>query len=221
MQKLGRSRRELFERLDRPALKPLPTHSYQIAEWKLCRVNIDYHVEVDHNFYSVPYQLIHERVEARYTPTTVEIFFKNRRVTSHRRLYGRGKSSTLKEHMPKSHREYSEWTPSRLIRWAEKSGPATGRIVAGILKSRPHPEQGYRACLGIMRLGKRYGQDRLEAACGRAEGLRSYNYKTVKNILSAGMDRLPFEREGPAPRPTPLHDNIRGADYYAGKETEC
>lgn len=221
MQKLGVSRRELFEQLDKPALKPLPSDRYEISEWKWCRVNIDYHVEVDRNFYSVPYQLLHEGVEARFTTTAVEVYFKDRRVASHRRLYGRGRSSTRPEHMPASHRAHAQWTPSRLIRWAEKTGPATGKLVAEILRSRPHPEQGYRACLGIMRLGKRYGQQRLEASCERALHLRSHSYRTVKNILSSGQDRLPFDKEPSSARATPMHDNIRGADYYAGKEIEC
>ncbi|MGH7417779.1 MAG: IS21 family transposase, partial [Candidatus Rokuibacteriota bacterium] len=173
MQKLGVSRRELWERLDRPALKPLPVARYDLAHWKPCRVNIDYHVEVDRHPYSVPYQLIGEEMEARYTSSVVEIYYKGRRLVSHVRRYD-GRPSTLAEHMPSSHRAHAEWTPSRLIRWAEKTGPATGRLVAGILESRPHPEQGYRACLGLMRLGRHYGPARLEAASARAERLRSY-----------------------------------------------
>jgi transposase len=217
MQKLKVSRRELWEWLDRPALKPLPTGRYELAEWKPCRVNIDYHVEVEHHLYSVPYQLVHESVEARYTASVVEVYFKGRRVASHLRRFDR-QPSTLAEHMPSSHRAHAEWTPSRLIHWAEKTGPATGRLVAGILRSRPHPEQGYRACLGLMRLGQRYGPPRLEAACTRAEHLRSYSYRTVKNILAAAQDRLALE-DGPAVvAPTPSHENIRGADYYAAEE---
>jgi len=221
MQKLGVSRRELWERLDRPALKPLPVGSYQLAQWKHCRVNIDYHVEVERHPYSVPYQLVHEQVEARYTASVVEIYYKGRRLDSHTRRYDH-QPSTKPEHMPSSHRAHAEWTPSRLIHWAEKSGPATGRLVAGILESRPHPEQGYRACLGLMRLGRRYGPERLEAASARAERLRSYSYRTVKNILASAQDRLPFEDESPAPEPTPSHGNIRGADYYAAvEENKC
>jgi transposase len=221
MQKLGVSRHELWERLDRPALKPLPASGYQLAHWKPCRVNIDYHVEVDHHPYSVPYQLIHEEVEARYTASVVEIYYKGRRLDSHTRRYDH-QPSTKPEHMPSSHRAHAEWTPSRLIHWAEKSGPATGRLVAGILERRPHPEQGYRACLGLMRLGRHYGDERLEAASARAEGLRSYSYRTVKNILASAQDRLPFEDEPPAPKPTPSHGNIRGADYYAAdEENKC
>jgi transposase len=221
MQHLGVSRRELYEQLDRPALKPLPAERYQLAEWKPCRVSIDYHVEVDKNYYSVPYQLVGELLEARFTLTIVEVYFKSKRVASHRRLSGRGQASTLPEHMPSSHRAHAEWTPSRLVRWAETTGPATGRLVAEILSRHRHPEQGYRGCLGILRLGKRYGSERLEAASARAEGLRSYSYRTIKNILSSGADRLPLEEDSTAPDPTPQHANIRGAAYYAEKEIEC
>ena len=188
MQKLEASRRELFERLDRPALKPLPQERYEISTWHRCRVNIDYHVEVDHNYYSVPYALIHERPEARATPSVVEVYFKGRRVASHQRRTGRGQFSTEPEHMPRSHREYLEWTPSRLTAWAEKTGPATGRLISEILQRRRHPEQGYRSCLGIMSLGRRYDEHRLEAACARAEQLGSYSYRTVKNILRSGSN---------------------------------
>jgi transposase len=218
MQKLGKSRRELWEQIDRPALKPLPVSRYQLAEWKPCRVNIDYHIEVERHLYSVPYQLVHEMVEGRYTPSTVEVYYKGRRVASHLRRYD-GRPSTLPEHMPSSHRAHAEWTPSRLIHWASKAGPATARVVTRILESRPHPEQGYRACLGLMRLGRRYGADRLEAACERAEHLRSYSYRTVHNILTSAQDRLVFEAQ--PSHPTPTHDNIRGAHYYATQEEQC
>ena len=213
MQTLGVSRRALFEQLDRPALRPLPRERYELATWKPCRVNIDYHVEVQHNWYSVPYQLIHEKVEARVRQTTVEVFFKGRRVASHVRRTGRGQYATDAAHMPRSHRAHAEWTPSRLIGWAEQSGPATGRIVAGILERRPHPEQGYRACLGLMRLGRVHGPDRLEAACARAERLRSYRFRTVEHILNSQQDRLPLDEPAPA-RPALTHENLRGAAYY-------
>ena len=221
MRKLGTSRRQLFEQLDRPALKPLPSGRYEPGEWKRCRVNIDYHIEVDFNYYSVPYQLLHEEVEARFTISTIEVFFKSRRVASHLRLHGvRGHAATLPEHMPSSHRAHAEWTPSRIIRWAEKTGVATGHLVSAILHSRPHPEQGYRSCLGILRLEKTYGRERLEAACARATRLGALSYRTVKNILAAGIDRLPPD-EPVATRPAPLHPNIRGATYYAAKESSC
>jgi transposase len=160
----------------------------------------------------VPYQLVHERVEARFTASTVEVFFKNRLVAAHVRLTGRGRYATQVAHMPRAHRAHAEWTPSRLIAWADQTGPATGRLVAGILERRPHPEQGYRACLGLMRLGRAYGADRLEAACARAEQLRSYRFRTVEQILKHQQDRLPLDE--PPVRPALTHDNVRGATYY-------
>jgi transposase len=221
MRKLGLSRRELFEQLDRPLLKPLPPSRYEMRQWKTCRVNIDYHIEVDHNYYSAPHQLLHEPVDARYTQATVEVFFRGQRVASHARLSGRGKTSTKPEHMPAAHRAHAEWTPSRLISWGEKTGPGTGRVVGEILRRYPHPEQGYRSCLGLLRLSKAYGPERLEAACLRAERLGSPRYQTAKNILAAGTDRLPLEDEAPSTPPLPFHENVRGAGYYADKEVEC
>ena len=217
LKKLGISRRALYEQVDRPALRPLPAVRYVLAHWKRCRVNIDYHVEVERHAYSVPFQLIREQVEVRYTTTTVEVFFKGRRVTSHRRRYDR-QPSTVLEHMPSAHRAHAEWTPSRLIRWAEKVGSATGQLVTRILRSRPHPEQEYRAVLGIMRLGRQHGNARLDTASARAMALGSYHYRTVKNILAAGQDHLPLEPPAET-TPTPTHTNIRGAAYYATTTT--
>jgi len=217
MQKIGKSRHEQWELFDRPALKPLPPCRYELAQWKKCRVNIDYHIEVERHPYSVPYQLVGEELEARYTTSIVEVYHNNRRIVSHPRRYDH-QPSTLAEHMPSSHRAHAEWTPSRLIHWADKTGPAAGRVVAGILESRPHPEQGYRACLGLMRLGRLYGAERLEAACNRAERLHSYSYRTVKNILTSSQDRLPFEDDSHTDVATPLHTNIRGAQYYGATE---
>ncbi len=209
---VGVSRRALFEQLDRPALRPLPPTRYELATWQPCRVNIDYHVAVARNCYSVPYHLIHTRVEARVTPTTVEVFFNGRRVASHARLAARGRCATDRAHRPRAHRAHAEWTPSHLIGWAAQTGPATGRLVAGILERRPHPEQGYRACLGLMRLGRIHGIDRLDAACARAERLRSYRYRTVEHMLTHQQDRLPLDAPAPA-RPALTHENLRGAAY--------
>lgn len=220
-QKLDKTRRQLFEQLDLPALRPLPSCRYEMATWTRPKVNIDYHVEVDHNFYSSPFQLIHERTDARLTATTVEIFFKSKRVASHRRCHRRNQYVTNPAHMPASHRAHLEWTPSRIIDWAGKTGPRTAELVTHILETRPHPEQGYRACLGLMRLGKKHGDDRLEAASRRALHLQAYSYRTVHNILSAGTDRLPLEEETSAPA-APTHENIRGAAYYTNpKEIPC
>ena len=217
LKKLGVSRRALYEQLDCPALRPPPATRYVLAHWKLCRVNIDYHVEVDRHVYSVPYQLVREQVEVRYTTHTIEVFHRDKRVASHRRRYDR-QPSTAVEHMPSAHRAHAEWTPSRLIRWAEKVGPATGQLVSRILESRPHPEQGYRAVLGIMRLGRQHGNARLDAASARAMALGSCRFHTVKNILAAGQDRLPLEPPAET-NPTPTHANIRGANYYAATAT--
>lgn len=211
---LGASRRELFETLDRPALKPLPPTRYEMATWKTCRLNIDYHVVVEGNYYSAPFQLIRQEVDVRITNSTIEIIHNSRRITSHRRLSGKGRSSTKPEHMPSSHRAHAEWTPSRLIRWAEKHGAATAALVQQIMADRPHPEQGFRSCLGIMRLGKKYGEDRLEAACDRAFRLHSYSYRTVKNILSAGVENLPLPGTATSRPQAPEHENIRGGSYY-------
>jgi transposase len=214
MQKLGRSRRQLFEELDRPALQPLPTTRYEVGRWKTCRVNIDYHVEVEHNYYSVPYSLLRQSVEARFTDSTVEIFHQHTRAASHRRLWGKGRHSTLSEHMPPAHRAHAEWGPSRILAWANQAGPATSELAAHILESRPHPEQGYRACLGLLRLGQRYGEDRLELAAHHALHLQSYAYRTVKNLLASGMEGRPLEEPETVTPVLPEHENIRGPSYY-------
>jgi transposase len=219
MRKLGVSRRALFEQLDRPLLRPLPTSRYEFAEWRDASVNIDYHVLVEHNYYSVPYQLVHQRVEVRLGATTVELFLKGRRVASHRRHWGRGQYATESAHMPHAHRAQAEWTPSRLINWAETTGPATAALVAALLASKPHPEQGYRACLGLMRLSKTYGAARMDAACVRALHLGAPRYRTVQNILASGADRIALpDASAPAPR-LPVHPNIRGRAYYTREET--
>jgi transposase len=218
LKKLGVSRRALFEQLDRPALRPLPATRYELAEWRDATVNIDYHVAVDHHYYSVPYQLVHQRVEVRLSATIVELFLKGRRVASHRRLWSRGQYATDPAHMPHAHRAHAEWTPSRLIAWGETTGSATAALIAAILATKPHPEQGYRACLGIMRLGKAAGAARLEAACARALALEAPSYRTVQNILASGVDRVPAAPP-PEPAPLPSHPNIRGRAYYTGEET--
>jgi len=212
--KLDTSRKRLFDTLDKPALKPLAPRRYEYAEWKKARVNIDYHIEIDRHYYSVPYQLVKEQVDVRLTSTTVEVLFKNRRVASHKRNYRQGGFTTLREHMPKSHQRYLDWSPSRIIRWAGKNGPNTKKLVTRVLESRPHPEQGFRSCLGIMRLGKRYTPERLEAACERALIIKAFSYKSVESILKRGLDQQSLILEQ-AEHATPLtHNNIRGKHYY-------
>ena len=216
-QKLDSTRKELFENLDRPALKPLPEKPYEYAEWKKARVNIDYHIEVDGHYYSVPYQLVKESVEVRFTSTTVEVLFKNRRIASHARNYRRGGFTTLQEHMPKAHQQYLEWTPSRIIRWAAQTGPHTEKLITHILETKPHPQQGFRSCLGIIRLGKQYPKERLEAACAYALSIHGFFYKSVQSILKNGLDQkhtlLPKKAESTLPLPL-QHPNIRGKEYY-------
>jgi len=209
------SRRELFERLDRPALKPLPAGSFVHAVWKLARINIDYHIEIDGHYYSAPHSLVREKVEARLTAGTVEIFHRGCRVASHMRSNRRGHHTTIAEHMPVAHQKHMQWSPSRLIDWASKVGPGTARLVEAILAERPHPEQGYRSCLGILRLERRYGTERLEAACGRAVLVKARSYRHVESILRNGLDRVPMTSPAREQTPsTPPHENIRGGDYY-------
>jgi transposase len=213
-QKLSGSRLSWFESIDKPALLPLPQTRYTFAEWKCAKVNIDYHIELSRHYYSVPYQLVHESVNVRYTWSTVEIFHKNKRVASHKRSNKEGGHTTCKEHMPKSHQAYLEWTPSRIISWGGKVGEATAQLLEAIMNSRRHPELGYRSCLGIMRLGKQYSTERLEAACRRAVAVRGYSYKSVRSILEQGLDRLPLPGSVSSPVVAIEHNNIRGSEYY-------
>ncbi len=209
------SRRDLFERLERSALHGLPTEPFVYAEWKQARINIDYHVAIDNHYYSAPHSLVHEVVEARITATTVELFFSGRRIAGHARSYVRGTHTTVPEHMPKAHQKHLEWTPSRILDWAATMGPKTEALARVILESRPHPEQGYRSCLGILRLGKRYGRDRLEAACGRALAVGARSYSNVDSILKSGLDRAPLAQPSTTTETAPVvHENLRGRDYY-------
>lgn len=212
-QKLDCSRRELWETVDRPALRALPTTRYTFATWCSPRVNIDYHVELDKHYYSVPYTLVHKKMEARLTATTVEVFFKGKRVASHARSYFAGKHTTLREHMPPAHRRWAEWTPERIRDWAAEVGPATARLATRIMESRPHPQQGFRACLGLIRLAKVYSNERMEAASTRALTVGAYSYSTVESILKRGLDRQTLLQTNEPDTPVE-HENVRGPDYY-------
>lgn len=217
LQKTGTTRRELYESIDRPALRPLPATRFEPFEWSSPKLNIDYHVVVAEHYYSAPYTLIGERLDVRWTGTTVEVFHKGRRVASHSRSFEKWGYSTRDEHRPEKHRAHLEWTPERITGWARKTGPQAADLVARILASKRHPEQGYRACLGVIRLGKKYGEERLEAACARAVALASPSYRTVRSILESGADRLPLPgaaRQRPAQLTLPRHDNIRGPEHY-------
>jgi len=212
--KLPGNRRQAFERIDRPVMRPLPAVPYEYTEWGKARVHIDYHVEIDKHYYSVPYQLVGHQLDFSLTLRTVEIFHKHQRVASHMRSFEKGRHTTLPEHMPKSHRAHADWTPERLVKWARQTGPATATVVEKIMVSRRHPQQGFRPCLGIMRLGKTYGSDRLEAACRRAHALEAYGYRHIERILKNDLDRRPLPEKAAAQLRI-THANLRGADYYA------
>jgi transposase len=218
--KLEGSRASRFENLDRPALRPLPSEPYVFCQWKTARVHIDYHVEIEDHYYSVPYALLHRQVDVRYTALTVEIFHRGQRVASHRRSTRRGGHTTVDTHRPKSHQRYLEWTPERLVRWATTVGPSTAQLVDRILQSKPHPEQGFRSCLGILRLGKTYGVDRLEAAAQRALNRDACSYQSVKSILKTSLDRQ-AELTPPPDKPPLHHSNVRGTDYFNQEKPSC
>jgi len=208
-----KSRRELFEMLDRPALRPLPERPYEFAVLAHAKVGIDYHVEFDHNFYSVPFPLLRQPVLVRATERTVEILHKGSRVASHPRALGTRHFRTLPEHRPPAHRAYLEWTPERFLRWATKIGPATHQLIEARLASRAHPEQSFRACLGILGLAKRFSDARLEAASARALSFGIHSYKGLKNILDHHYDRVDAAQDTAPPAPA-AHPNVRGTTYY-------
>ena len=214
MKRYGKSRAQLFDEIERGSLTALPAARFEYCEWSKARVNIDYHVAFDHHLYSVPHALVHEQVEVRATERSVEIVAGNKRVASHVRSRVRGGFSTKPEHMPSSHRAHAEWTPSRILSWAEKVGLGTRALCEAILLDRPHPEQGFRSCLGILRLSKKYGEDRLEVACARALGVRARSYRHVESILKNGLDRVPQRDDTPTTQLTLTHENVRGRDYY-------
>ena len=223
---LGASRRDRLERLDRPALKPLPLASYVYAEWKQCRAGLDYHVDIGRHYYSVPHQLLKQKLWARITARTVEVYFKGQRVASHARTSGNRQHSTHRDHMPAHHRFREDWTPERIRRQAVLIGPNVETFVDVIMRQRRHPEQGYRSCLGVLRLAKTFGRDRLDAACGRALEINAHSYTSLHSILKNGLDRKPRTRVTPSRQhafacacrvidePAITHPNIRGADYF-------
>ena len=211
--KLPGCRASAFKELDAPALNPLPATRYEISRWKCAKVNIDYHVEFDAHYYSVPHRLVGTTVELRVTDTLVEAFAANQRVACHARSHKRGGHTTAAEHMPASHRAHMEWTPGKLIDWGRRIGVSTAAVVTWQLEHRPHPEQGYRACLGFKRLAREYTPARLEAACTRALAIRSPSFRSVDSILKCGLDR----QQSVLPTTTtalPEHENVRGPDYY-------
>lgn len=214
LSRLDGTRRSLFLELDRPALRPLPAKRMESCEWKVdAGVGIDHHVEFEHHFYSVPYQLIRKKVDVRATLMTVEVLHKGVRVASHRRSSRRGGYTTDNTHRPKAHQRYLEWTPERMVQWAAGIGEETSALVDHIMRTKPHPEQGYRSCLGVIGLARRYDKDRVEAACRRARAIGAATYTSVKSILASGLDSRPL----PEPEQPSLlldHENVRGPGYY-------
>lgn len=211
--KLPGSRHSQFEALERTVLKPLPIRAYEYAEWKKARVNLDYHIEIGGHYYSVPHSLIKRQLDVRITATSIECFLNNQRVAVHPRSDRKGDQSTIVEHMPKSHRAHREWSPDRFLNWATTIGPHTRDLVDHLLTNRPHPEMGFRSCLGLLSLEKRFGNERLEAACHHALALSSPTRMSVLSILEKGLDSQPLPESEAAATPL-VHENVRGAAYY-------
>jgi hypothetical protein len=211
------SRRSLFETLDKPALRALPAERYEYGDWETHRVNIDYHVEFDNHWYSVPNQLTQQQVEVRASAATVEIFHRGLRVSSHARSRVLHGATTVHDHRPKAHQRHLEWTPSRMVDWAKNIGPATAELFDRIMTGKPHPEQGYRSCLGILRLSKQYSGQRVEAAARRAVAFHACSYQSVKSILQHNLDSQTIEPVA-EPKPPLNHPNIRGSEYFNSGE---
>jgi transposase len=212
IRRLGATRRKLLEELDRPTLKPLPVEPYVFAEWRVRRVGIDYHVEVEGHYYSVPYRFVGIEIDARITTRTVELFANGERIAVHQRMSGNHKHTTVPDHMPSSHRRYADWTIDRIRHDAARIGPTTAALCELILEHKRHPEQGFRSCVGIIRLAKSFGAKRLEAAASRAINIGARTYGSVKSILDNNLDRHPAHK--PADGVVIVHPNIRGPRYY-------
>lgn len=216
-QKLAGSRSSQFEEFDKPALKSLPVIKYEYAEWKKSRVGFNYHVEIERHFYSVPFALAKKEVHIRYTPQTVEIFYEEGRIASHVRSSHKGGYTTRGEHMPPSHKHQADWTPEKIKSWAQKTGGFTEKYIDEVMKSRPHPEQGFKSCLGILRLGKSYGNERLEGACRRALHIGTRTYKSIESILKNNLDLAPLPISNTCEAGKKIqesHEYIRGKNYF-------
>lgn len=214
--KMEGSRLSLYEALDRPALRPLPQAPYVYASYTRARVSFDCHVQFDHNFYSAPHALVHKEVEVRATDTMVDVLCNGEQVATHARRYGKREYATVPAHLPEAHRRHLEWTPDRLINWANTIGPMLGQLIQEILESCSHPEQGYRSCLGVMRLTKSYPAARMEAAATRALSIGAKSYRSLRSILENGLDQAPPPSN--VEQSLPEHSNVRGRDYYAQSE---
>lgn len=212
-QKLPGSRLSEFDAVDKPALKPLPQYRYQYATWKKVRVNIDYHIEVEHHYYSVPHRYCRHEIDCRITNTIIECYYKSQLIASHKRAYSKG-HTTVTEHMPKAHQEYAQWTPERIVEWAEKIGTHTAALVQAMIESRPHPQQAYRACLGVLRLSKAYGHERLEKAAKRALALGSLSYQSIASMLKHGLEDKPLPTASTQTDSPIEHEHVRGGEYF-------
>lgn len=218
--KLPGSRASQFEEIDKPALRPLPATHYVYAEFKNARLGVDYHIEVGGHYYSAPYQLSKDTVETRMSENTIEIFHKNQRIASHIRSYRKGAHTTLAEHMPIKHQKQMKWTPGRLLNWAQDIGPNTLELTKQLIEKKTHPEQAYRACLGLLNLAKNFGEDRLDAACQRAIYYHTVNRRSVKTILQNGSDKQPLPEPEIESKLSAEHENIRGPKYFTSTEEE-
>ena len=213
-QQLEGSRLSQFMAIDKPALKPLPIQPYEYAHWQHATVAPDYHIVFEKHFYSVPHEYVKKKVQCRITINTVECFYKNNRLSFHPRSF-KGGYTTLKEHMPPHHAKHEvDWTPERFIKWADTIGEHTATLIERVIASRPLPQQAFRACLGILRLGKSYGDDRLEKASIRALHIGALRYREIESILKHGLDSQPLPVESETPFLPPMHENVRGAEYY-------
>jgi len=211
MRRLGLSRSDLFASVERGALRSLPATDYEFAEWRLARVGLDYHVEVHDFYYSVPHALIRAQVDVRITSRTIEVFHRAKRVAAHQRRYGGPRHGTDPEHMPSAHRRYAEWSPARFQRWARSIGPNTEGLIVALLANRPHPEQGFRTCLGVLRLFRGLDPARAEAVAARALAIGALTYKSVASILNNNLDRVSQPIESTT---VSAHPNIRGPGYF-------
>ena len=213
-QKLPESRLSQFEKLEKPLLRPLPVNRYVFAEWKKAKAGIDYHIALDGHYYSVPFTFAKKNLDVRYTSATVEVFYKGKRIASHIRSYKKGEHTIVKEHMPKKHQMYAEWTPERIINWANTKGLSVGELAKRIIEKHVHPALGYRSCMGLIRLGDGYG-DRLEKACQRALAINAISYKGVESILKNNLDYQPLPQTTEEVQVTAApHDYVRGNEYY-------
>jgi transposase len=213
--KLPGTRSSQFEAIDKPALKPLPQQPYVYAIFKKMHLGFDYHIEVDGHYYSAPYHLVKELLEVRITEHTIEIIYKNSRIATHIRSFSRGSHSTISEHMPKKHLKHMKWTPGRLLNWAQSIGQNTLKLTKHLLEKKAHPEQGYRACLGMLNLVRQYGEMRLETACQRAIYYQTLSRRSVFIILKNGLDKHPLPIDESEQSVTPYHENIRGPNYFS------